>query len=91
MLNYIETSQHKKTEEELKRFVSSNKYSENNLFVSNHDISQLYYANENFDLAYEMIKEDEGYWISSFPEFAYLLNKFDKTKFATMANLEIEM
>jgi hypothetical protein len=90
-VNYAKVKEHRKVDKLIKELIVSEEYTNNNVWVSNIELSQLSYSNGNLELAYELIKNESNFWISSFPEFAYILNKFDKPKFNELIDKEIKM
>jgi hypothetical protein len=84
---------------ELKKFVeinpiivrikNSKEYNENAPWISNLDLSLLYYSNNELEKAYQILSENLNIWLSDSPEFGYLLLKYNKSKFKELVADEI--
>lgn len=68
----------------------SEAYKDPTAWVSCTDLSQLCYLKNDFKQAYEILMESPNFDLQSYPEFCYLLLKFNESKFNELAEEEIE-
>ena len=86
----IELNQTSGIDEIIKKIKTSEAYKQPAAWISNTDLSRLSYINNDIKLAYELLMENCNFDLLSYPEFCYLLLKFNDSKFNVLEEEEIE-
>ncbi|NLR95079.1 tetratricopeptide repeat protein [Flammeovirga agarivorans] len=74
----------------IQKIRKSESYKDLTAWVSCTDLSQLCYLNNDLKQAYDILMESPNFDLQSYPEFCYLLLKYNDSKFNELAEEEVE-
>jgi tetratricopeptide (TPR) repeat protein len=85
----IELGQTSEIDQIIQEIRKSESYKDPTAWVSCIDLSQLCYLKNDFKQAYDLLMESPNFDLQSYPEFCYLLLKYNDLKFNEMVEEEI--